>query len=917
MKLFHTLEAFASAHSGIKLLIGRMLILSLFSAVVGSEEGHGVVKTCFKTSTALAYARLELLLTLIENSKQNKEIILAFKGEERKLVQKLYRAPDGISQLLTAEILWRLIMPQRKKHDARVAAASVAFRQISDTHLHTTLVQAFLNIATSKPDLAPSPNSSSKKERQKAGENYFEASLRSFLLKFNQVRPRLSSTNNRPVYSFPSLKVQFGEWKTEQKGAEFWIDLGVFSLTLKLPDCRNSLQHYLIYLPMRKVTDVHQEAASKSLVCVTVQFCFSRHSEEYLETQPIISPEIWDMKVGGELKMVLEMRKDDASNFVHLLDSRRCQDPVISLNSSTASSLSTNGLLPRVATREERSTINAHSARQSLPGLLFQPQAKYGPLSSSPHPQGGKTRKSEAAFGRRNIEPILEASNDDYGTTEIHQDIPRATSKSSKAERPPQVEEDDEELIVKFRTKMAISSPQASKPAPKSPQSPKPIASNRPKEQEGASSSTTHGNSKKTASKASPEPTTTNKRRDRPSKTPSPVSEPSVSRTTPTSETTERDGLSANSSNVIGTPSSPLQNFSYIPIAAEIDLGSGTMVPTVVSIKERPKPIIKPSTALSPSVDDLPANKKKRHRKDMASVAILAQGDPTNADNGAKIGNSQVAPPDDLSEVCSPTKKKSPLPIERTSFNRLPTSMATDEAPPKEMVWAAVLSQSPRKPLFNDAKTTTSKASDHNEATATAEKANRPVALPGPPKVAVAPSRLKSPSSPSLQPIPRSHSGIHLNTTHESTMDQDSPQDDSVDISITHLARRLDFGAEMRASSAPTSSSGTIRTENKGRSQPQTNPPGERLNSKVQKNIDELMRNLENMRLEKVRAAEARREKIRETVTQILASSASQLSQLIDSSTAESLDALNDVAERHRKVLTQFIEAVTSQHSRL
>lgn len=971
MKLLHTLEAFASAHTGIKNLIGRLLILSLYSSVVGSEEGRGVVKKCFQTCASLTYARLELLNTLIENSKQNKELILAVKGEERKLVQKLYRASDGISQLLTTEILWRLIMPQRKKHDGRVAAASVAFQQISDTHMHTTLVQAFLNISTSRPDFLASPSKSTKKERQKGGENYFESSLRSFLLKFNQFRPRLSASQSRRVYSFPTDKVQFGEWTAQKKESEFWIDIGVFSLTLKIPDGQNSLQHYPIYLPTRKITEVRTEEAQsegkKLLNRVVVQFSFARHSEEYLENQPMISPEIWNMKVGGSLEMVLDMKKDDASNFVALLESRRRQEPTISLNSSTASSLSTNGILPRVATREEaqhiRSNNNAYTARQSLPGHLFQPQANFGPLSSSPNPRGASIRKSEVALGQRNVDALVEASNDDYDHVDVHQDVYRGDRRSSKDSLPPQVDNDDEELIVKFRSKMTVSSPHPASP-PNSTATPpskvnrslnksktsKTSSPSKPtrKDQEAAppaeAPSTSKGKSPlKTppanAAKASPEKETrlTNARKrslPRPSMTPSPMAESSHSMTTPVSEATLRDGsqtlnsgdvtlVSPDSSKMAVTPSSLLHRcYAPIPIAAEVDLDSGTMVPTVTSVKERPKPFIKQTSPPSTS-NDIPSTIKKRNRREMASVAIMAQGDGINVESGAKPGENVVSVSDELPDLQPPAAKKiSPLIVDKAS-SRLSTkdlpkesskmnTGAEIESVPQQRVWTAVLSQALGNSQLPLPPKTKNKVSGSDDVVVTAEKAARPVALPGPPMIAKAPSRLRSPTSPSLQPISRTAS---LRESLVPSNKDESVPEVSVDAGISHLARRIDFGEEV-GFLPPVALHANDNPEKRGRTQPQPNPPSEHHhNAKVQKNIDDLMTNLENMRLEKVRAAEARREEIRQSVTQLLASSTAHLTKLIDSSTAESLEALNDVTDRHRKVLLQFIEVATHHHA--
>lgn len=931
MKIFHTLESLACANKDMKRLIGRHLILALFASVIGKEGGHGVVHTCFRTSAPLTYARLGLLNTLIEGSSKNKELILALKGNERSLVQKLYRSADGISQLLLAEILWRLIIPQRKTQKDCVDAAAIAFQPISDVHVSTLLIQTFLKISTSKQDPWSALAPDEKKKTRKVDAIFFERSLRSFQVKFNQLRPQMSATHSRPVHSFLLLQLQFGDRKLPHTDRDIWIDVGVNNLTFKLPDGSDTFSHHHISLPICKISDVREvKAHTANTEIVTrflLQLSFPNNAEEDLANQPMISNEFWSPTGGEALTLALEMKKEEAVKFASLLEQRRRQETHISLDSSTASSLSNITLLPRVVTRDEqnrsRKFPSALAPRSSLPGVVFNPRSKFGPLSSSPDPRGGMMRQSEIGLSdkRKTRESIAEMPNEDeYDTGYDNTDHCGAASNVSTTKDALGSEEEDDELVVRFRKATPTAHPRAnassSKAPPKAVAPPPPSTKSRPiaktsiapppkshepspakpvalsKETSKGRSSVLETDKKQQKDSSSPPP----------SKTPSSTKDSSISRVSPSSDTTLPDyGSTIPSSDVtldsskmvVSTPSPRRKSYAPIPIAAEVDVDSGTMISPVTSIKERPKPNIKRPAPPSPPNDPAGTNNKKRGRQETSWVAVLKQGEPTQVEQAAGDDLSSA----ELLSIFSPTPKKPSPPIRHPSSklpipNQSTPKQAATPQRSQEKVWTATMKQS------------SPKASSVLAQTLSRGEPHLPSLSP-----------LISPNSPTLEQMRRSSMKQIPSNLPSSPRSNDRSLEDEINI----LARRLDFAAEKDQEEAIDSSQReTSGDRNEFEStQPNEAYGGAQSNPRLQRNIETLMRGLEEMRMDKVKAVEASKERLKEGVSSILFASIAQLSQLIDASSVASTDALNHVADQHCIVLSKFIAAATSQLAQL
>ena len=966
-KVFHTLEAFAASHTGMKTLIGQSFILSLYGSVVSRDKGRTVVETCFQTSASLIYSRLGLLNTLLENSKKNKGLILAIKGTERELVKKLFRTSDGISQSLLVEILWRLVIPQRKSHNEVVAAASVAFQPISDLNVRTHILKAFLMISPSKQD---SKGSSGRKKLGEVESNHFESSIRSFLLMFNQLRPQMSSSKNRLVYSFLVHSVQFDGWKSDPSCRSLWLDVGVFNLTIKIPDRFDGLLHYPVSLPIRKISDYNEEVlrstSGQTLSEFTLSFAFSRSSDEALENFPLIPSEFWEITRDGKLKMVLEMVKEDGAKFGPLLEARLRHEPSMSLNSSTASTLSNALFLPRFNSRtneDRRNSIAATipSTHKSVAVHLFHPQAIQGPVSSSPI--RGSPAHAAKTSKRATIATIPETTYEEFSVKDrtLHHTNDDHDQKETINGR--HTEEMDDELVVKFRKTIAISSPQA--PSPTSKTSPSPSKTS-PRTHSVASSHKSPSSVPRTPSPmrtslAAQSPTTaptpskspskspkkvssksnspsnhyltaletrrTNQPLSEPSKTPSPLMDSSISRVSPSSDSTMHYGtvsIRANDATPTSPPGSSVppspsksshREYTPIPIAAEIDFENGTMVPSPDPFKQHPKRAMSP-----PSTDDSVRSDKKRSRMEMTSTAILEQGLAMNVDSDHDNVNLAETDSEGLLNIFSPSpKKQSPI-IDKSTSKRTSLPISSKVTSPK-----IIETTLPRAPIFQatlsqrSSPTADVLSPNHLERSlphhssvmasaeayiATAEKPPRAISTPAPPAIVAAPAHLHTPNSPTLQHMARV--GLH----HPKGTSNEDP---SVDVSISLLAKKLDFSSNQ--TDIPVGVSKSMRKVSSAT--PLPNPSNETFNPNLQKNVDQLMKILDDMRKSKVTEAEERRDALKKRIDEFLTSTSAHLSDLIDSSSLESFEALNSVAEQHRLVLSKFIRAATSQLSRL
>lgn len=372
---------------------------------------------------------------------KNKQILLNIKGSDRELIKKLYRCEDGNAQMLMVETLWRLIMPQRKTEDDRIAAAAIAFQVVGSSHARTLLIQQFLLIA----------------------KNDFESTLRAFMLKFNELRPTLSHSHTRLIHSFGTSKVTIQGNCYTPKGVarnnspqHLWIDVGTSSITTRLPDPSQESFYYTISIPLHAFANIeftvvqhtatrptlhhnHSNMSTNPMSTVSFVIEMQKQSQWGSSERPLVPMDVVDAGKHKEINMAFNLPTAEAEAFITLVTSRQQQlnhsnnASTMSAGLSTASinrhdlprraSLhSTSRTLPPPAGVPPKPTATATSptaatlsssysvsqkanqllqqtskARHSLPAPAFNPSAKTGPVSSSPYRELSKKKNQPLA----------------------------------------------------------------------------------------------------------------------------------------------------------------------------------------------------------------------------------------------------------------------------------------------------------------------------------------------------------------------------------------------------------------------------------------------------------------------------------------------------------------------------------------
>lgn len=428
--IFRTLDALASAYSPLKKLIGKHFVLSLYAAAVTSERSASAVSEIFRASASLSHSRLELLNALLDKSASNKQLILAVKGSERELVKKLFRASDGLTQLLLVEILWRLIIPQCKTENERIAATAIAFQVIPIVHVRTLLIHAFLDIGRSQSMTLDPKQKLSSADTSATMLRRFENAIRIFIIKFNTLRPQFSPTRSQLVYSFETKSLTFkyasknaseddsrGKVGNTRIGSSnspqiacntpVWVDIGQTKITMRLPDeeAGESNFHFAIALPLMCITSQVCEGNS---LRIDFSFTSGENASSFgacseLVSQPLLPPALTGFsRFQQKLVLTVTLSNDDSTKMHTILETQRTAlaenegrvsraSSAASLHSSTLStSVLTNPILRKnnnsdhSARKPQRASVGSSLPLKTHP---FRPQSLSGPVSSSPPAQ--------------------------------------------------------------------------------------------------------------------------------------------------------------------------------------------------------------------------------------------------------------------------------------------------------------------------------------------------------------------------------------------------------------------------------------------------------------------------------------------------------------------------------------------------